>query len=607
MKRRPTIAIGAIFAIIAIVGATWAISQDLATINNNLAAAGYQTTFTEEFSSPANWITCQTVPKIITVTNNSDVDVAVRIKLDEDWIAVDGTTHLPLASAASGFTMALINFTSNSGWTQDGAYYVYDTDLAPNATTSSLMTGVTLNCDANLSEDADGAYAGAEYHLKATIQTIQADKKSEWRTLHNAIASQVNAPSNINFTQKALKTSDPLVANGNGVNKYTENGADVYYYRGEIDDNNVIWADICWKIVRTTGTGGVKIIYNGEPATIGATRQCSATGIDTQINATAYSFNADTKSPADVGYMYGARITYQKLYADNRIFTFSNDVSKNGNIYTLDTSPGQSISGTWANERLNSAVRYHYFCTDGATSCDNTKIGYIYHYGFSDPITYLPVDGYTDIEAMKDAMFTNTNDSIAKSTIESWFEARNLDGHISGSRNYEDELEDAVFCNDRSYYSGALKGKDESGLDMYWVYHGAYGRNYIENAQGNVEPSLDCTNPRDSFQVSNNVARLKHKIGLATADELTLAGITTWSGANYNVDHASYIYSGYNSRSASPIGYSSLNAVHAVWGDELFDTYVNYEGYGLRPMVSLKAGTEFASGTGLKTDPYIVP
>ena len=55
--------------------------------------------------------------------------------------------------------------------------------------------------------------------------------------------------------------------NGKGV--YTRAGTEnddypIMYYRGEIEDNNVFFANKCWKAVRTTDTGGVKLIYNGE-------------------------------------------------------------------------------------------------------------------------------------------------------------------------------------------------------------------------------------------------------------------------------------------------------------------------------------------------------
>ena len=38
---------------------------------------------------------------------------------------------------------------------------------------------------------------------------------------------------------------------------------DIYYYRGNITNNNVILGGYCWLIVRTTDTGGTKLLYNG--------------------------------------------------------------------------------------------------------------------------------------------------------------------------------------------------------------------------------------------------------------------------------------------------------------------------------------------------------
>ena len=39
----------------------------------------------------------------------------------------------------------------------------------------------------------------------------------------------------------------------------------IYYFNGAVENNNVLFADKCWKIVRTTDTGGVKIVYSGRP------------------------------------------------------------------------------------------------------------------------------------------------------------------------------------------------------------------------------------------------------------------------------------------------------------------------------------------------------
>ena len=53
--------------------------------------------------------------------------------------------------------------------------------------------------------------------------------------------------------------------NNNGVKKTTdENGKEVYYYAGNVTNNNLVFNNYCWKMVRTTETDGVKLLYNGE-------------------------------------------------------------------------------------------------------------------------------------------------------------------------------------------------------------------------------------------------------------------------------------------------------------------------------------------------------
>ena len=76
---------------------------------------------------------------------------------------------------------------------------------------------------------------------------------------------------------------------------YTGEGADtyanpVYYYKGNVQNNNVLFGGFCWKIVRTTETGGVKIVYNG----VQKNGSCNNTGTDSQIGTSA--FNNDFNS-----------------------------------------------------------------------------------------------------------------------------------------------------------------------------------------------------------------------------------------------------------------------------------------------------------------------
>ena len=607
-------------------GVSLAVSHDHATMANNFKLGGaYETLFVETFDSPQNWITCETIDKSLVVTNDTDSSgsISVRLKLEEQWIAADGTTELPLVSAASGLTMAQINFTPNSGWTKQGDYYYYNSDLAKNATTDSLITGVTLNCNANIDSvaGADSAYGDATYHLKITAQAIEAEQKDQWREIAKIVEEEVNPDSNIDFTSRAIVDSDPIVANGNGVNRATENGADVYYYRGEIDNNNIIWANTCWLIHRTTYSGGTKIVYNGLPTLVDGAQQCNPSRGENSIlsdyhsdyQERSFSFNEAPQSNevlADIGYMYGERIVPIRFSNANAVLTFSNDVTRNNNTYTLDTSAGQSITGTYADKRAESATRYHYFCTDGSSECDNTKIGYIINYISSSAFYYYSLDGYNNIDEIVSASFSNNTDSFAKSVLDDWFERNNYD-------DYEDDLEDAIFCNDRSFgATTALAGKDSAGalteisrLHSDTVF-GPAGRNEILNAQNNFEPSLDCPNKRDAFTVSDNTngnAKLTYKVGLLTADEYTMAGVH--AGLNIN-GYTSYLARNTNYNwTMSPYYYLPNNHQSDMFvasGSYIFNRAVTSDRSGIRPTVSLKAGTKISGGTGSKTDPYIV-
>ena len=67
-----------------------------------------------------------------------------------------------------------------------------------------------------------------------------------------------------------------------------------------------------------------------------------------------------------------------------------------------------------------------------------------------------------------------------------------------------------------------------------------------------------------------------------------------------------YLCANQASWSASP-GYFDVNVSSGFyWARKLLGNG-GADTAGLRPMVSLKSGTEYTSGSGLATDPYIVP
>ena len=149
--------------------------------------------------------------------------------------------------------------------------------------------------------------SGLDYDVQCTITVNAVERESlgtgdadpkvnQGINLYNMIAE--NASNEIiNFSVHSGTSG----TNGIYTTTATEGNVPVYYYRGSKDqvNNNIIFNNMCWKIIRTTATGGVKLIYNGIPTD----GKCEATGANTQIGTSA--FNPAYNDNAYVGYMYG--------------------------------------------------------------------------------------------------------------------------------------------------------------------------------------------------------------------------------------------------------------------------------------------------------------
>ena len=315
---------------------------------------------------------------------------------------------------------------------------------------------------------------------------------TEEAVLDNIASTYVTSSTGIDFSQISSDTNGKglYILHGTENNTYP-----IYYYRGDVEDNNVKFANFCWKIVRTTETGGTKLIYNGMPDGSG---QCTnTTGEATQIGTSA--FNNQLDDNVYVGYMYG----------------------------TPDSS------------------------------------------------------SYGETHA-------NTHDSTIKGIIDTWYQ--------ENMTEYTDRLEDTVWCNDRSIdptNNGTGIGKTSTD----------YKANY--QLYDNRIPSLKCTNDNDKFTVSsaNGNGALIYPIALLTADEIVYAG-AVWNQSNSSY----YLYNNTWWLSMSPdYFYGNYARVFCVRSTgSLLDYNYDENSYGVRPSISLKAGTTAISGDGTATNPYVI-
>ena len=97
-----------------------------------------------------------------------------------------------------------------------------------------------------------------------------------------------------------------------------------YYFRGNVQNNYVEFANMCWRIVRILGNGSVKLVlsnYNGSSAsnpcssTLNSNTAAFARYGDNQYKS---SFNSANNDSAYVGFMYGnvGSSTYEETHAN---------------------------------------------------------------------------------------------------------------------------------------------------------------------------------------------------------------------------------------------------------------------------------------------------
>ena len=115
--------------------------------------------------------------------------------------------------------------------------------------------------------------------------------------------STVNADGSVNVTG--------VEATNGYLCKAKDAYGDSYYYRGNVTNNYVKFADKYWRIVRINGDGTVRVIYDGTSA-----HANGESSEDRQIGTSA--FNSSYNDNAYVGYMYGkiGASTYAETHAN---------------------------------------------------------------------------------------------------------------------------------------------------------------------------------------------------------------------------------------------------------------------------------------------------
>ncbi|MDD5865839.1 MAG: hypothetical protein PUD07_05110 [bacterium] len=624
--------------------------------------------------------------------------------------SIYGKEPTPVSDGATKeFTLQASGPTTFSNFFKEETNFAYDSNWSSNPYRRTIASNVEIiNTSSNNPIVQTWIFTNKFYNLDLD-QTALANKKFKGRFYVDNTHCETTQIANDSETLYALVQNKYNEGN-TFVKLYDGEGSDsyanpVYYYNGAVQDNNVYFADLCWKMVRTTDTGGVKLIYNGTPKTItkpipieesqylnvsndanypytfdstnktwtstnktnsatgtitftvaeagdyflsytvsseanwdkaifykdgttlgtysgeasgsitldGLTTSnvikveytkdssgaigsdnvvfsldkpsgnsyltCNNTGTDSQIGTS--SFNGSYDSLAYVGYMYNTEYTSSsKTRSQLSNIVFGNSFTYSGGTYTLaDTM----TVATWSSG-YNTINNNHYTCFTTGTTCPSL---YYVHYADSSNAYYITLTGGKSVsDALNEMLYVgdvNKTNSIIKTYIETWYE--------NNMTAYTSSLEDTTYCNDRSIIN--LNG---------WNPNGGSTTGYLQFKNYNDNYSLVCGSVTDQFRVGNTKAPLKYPVGLLTAPEVLLA----YKDANYSTYYLNTEQIYWLGSPSYFINKNSNAYVRLVSSSgNLSNNYVN-DSIGVRPSVSLKPGTEYISGNGSYTSPFLI-
>ncbi|MBQ3298062.1 MAG: hypothetical protein IJG97_04560 [Bacilli bacterium] len=296
-----------------------------------------------------------------------------------------------------------------------------------------------------------------------------------------------------------------------------------------------------------------------------------------------YTCGNATSTCTNIKYITSSQVTgYYYLQANDYIYAKNFTYNSGTNTYILDSDRIQM----WdlINGEITDLNTHHYTCFNTTGNC--TTLSYVYHVDEPTNVGYIYYINLTNGKSVDDAineMLSNNDinqtNSIIKTGIDAWYK-KNMIGYTS-------KLEDTIFCNDRSISS--LGG---------WNPNGGNVTEYLLFKNNDVyNNNLSCTNITDKFSLTNTKAQLTYPVGLLTYPE------------NYLLYSYNLVKTGnaYFLLSPNRFSYSSSYERYIMYdGNSANSLYDVTNAYGVRPVISLKPGTEYASGSGSMADPYVV-
>ena len=317
-----------------------------------------------------------------------------------------------------------------------------------------------------------------------------------------------------------------------------------YYFRGAVENNYVEFANKCWRIVRVTGDGSIKLaLFNNN--TEGNTNPCAEANDSSDAAIIGESqFNYAYGDNAFVGLMYGN-------------VGCSDGTSANQSTCT-------SAGGTWT-----ASTSYAYA---HANINKSTILKYLEEWYDNNLSSY---DNY-----IADTIWCNDKSTVKDTTFNPW-------GLTLGT-NYGYGL-------NVNYY-----GTTQRIIDAEAVIP-------LGDSPSLICPNDNLGGKLSKYTVNDKIngnGDLDKKIGLLTADEIVYAGGGNVNFSYYLLKNTENTWWWALSPNVFDGNYASVWGVYGV--SYLDYGNVGSLDFGGRPSLSLKSTVPIASGKGTRTSPYVV-
>ncbi len=328
------------------------------------------------------------------------------------------------------------------------------------------------------------------------------------------------------------------------IGKTSDDYGTSYYFRGNIQNNYVVFAGMCWRIVRIDGAGNIKLVL--------------------------YNYVKTETNPCN---NFGPNLAFAEI-------KYGAIPGLTGGTYT------QKFSFNYGKIGTKYIVQY------------NAGIGYMY--GTIDSLTYEEEHANINKSEILKMLIAWYDENIRAGNYDTkladtiWCNDKRLPENSNfNSANYTDDIINLGYSQIKGYYRGLERVYSSTSLN---IYNGTSPSLKCGNNKNDNKISKFTASDTEWGNGALTFNNIEYKIGLLTYDEVLFAGNRLGSIIiNYLVDNTDGVW-----WTMTPGLFSGMSSVFT--NSDLKNASEN--GY-LRPAISLKSDVT-VTGAGTRTNPYVV-